>query len=134
MSKVYSIPVLLQLLSVISAQILMRVILLNSQPQNILTAIVIRKKLLPGYLILTAMLLYRQAVLLLKNKICLIIRRRFKMTTIKLNISVKSATAKRLWQFAESLRIQTEIMLEPFVFCLHLNKSTGRLQRLYFLF
>ena len=62
------------------------------------------------------------------------IRRRFKMTTIKLNISVKSATAKRLWQFAESLRIQTEIMLEPFVFCLHLNKSTGRLQRLYFLF
>ena len=48
MSKVYSIPVLLQLLSVISAQILMRVILLNSQPQNTLTAIVIRKKLLLG--------------------------------------------------------------------------------------
>ena len=48
MSKVYSIPALLQLLSVISAQILMRVILLNSQPQNILTATVIRKKLLPG--------------------------------------------------------------------------------------
>ena len=33
---------------IISAQILMRVILLNSQPQNILTATVIRKKLLPG--------------------------------------------------------------------------------------
>lgn len=48
MSKVYLIPALLQLLSVISAQILMRVILLNSQPQNILTVIVIRKKLLPG--------------------------------------------------------------------------------------
>ena len=45
---VFIIPVHLQLLSVISVQILMRVTLLNSQPQNILTAIVIRKKLLPG--------------------------------------------------------------------------------------